>query len=155
MAHAAQDVGRDQTDLQRLIQGAVEEVLPVCQLRCRSMPKCLCDNNWAKEYNERHDLRDPRYDRSGTATTFPCSCTAAWTRVCSQAWNEPLPAWSDRCFEGQFAPHWRPQVPNSSQGPLRPNGRPGLLYDKRVSQDKPVVGHVDRGVGEPPTSNNK
>ena len=29
MAHAAQDVAREQTDLQRSIQDAVEEVLPV------------------------------------------------------------------------------------------------------------------------------
>ena len=64
MAHAAQDVAHDQTDLQCLIQDAPEEVLPVYQPCYRSVPNCLCDNDWADEYNEeRHDLRDPRYDR--------------------------------------------------------------------------------------------
>ena len=63
MAHAAQDVARDQTSLQCLIQDAVEEVLPICKPCCRSMPNCLCDDDWAKEYNERHDPRDPRYDQ--------------------------------------------------------------------------------------------
>ena len=26
------------------------------------MPNCLCNNDWAKEYNEQHDPRDLRYD---------------------------------------------------------------------------------------------
>ena len=45
IVHTAQDVARDETDLQRLIQGVVEDVLPVYKPCCRSMPNCLCDND--------------------------------------------------------------------------------------------------------------